>query len=509
MTTPQLVADRPISSVRTVALSQSALLWIALLSPAVLVIHGYHPFADDAGIYVSGIRKLANPSLYRPDAGFVLAHTHLSLFAHCLAWTERLTRLPLEGLLFAAHLASIFLFLLACWRLSERIFSTLAQRWCAVTLAACCFTVPIAGTSLYLMDPYVTARSFSTPVALFALAAAMDRRWWRCLLLLLGAGLLHPLMAGYAAAFTALFILVDCGVARAALILCAEAVAVSALIFWMGHHATTSPAYREAVLSRDYLFPSKWPAVDFLGLGVPLILYALGSRRHNQQLTRKLCLTACLLGATGIMIAALFIHPGGPFVLARLQPLRCFHMLYAVGVLLAGGYLGGLSFDPRRGLRSRATFCALLCVIAAVFFQTQRAGYPLSAHVEWPGAAARNPWQQAFVWVRGNTQPGAVFVADPDLVYIPGEDAQSFRATSERSLLADDKDEGVVVVFPYLAGEWARQRNPQSAIDHLTDAERIDRFRALGADWILLARSDATSLPCPYRNATAQVCRLD
>ena len=38
---------------------------IALLTPVVLLVHGYHPLADDGAVYVAGIKKLANPSLYQ------------------------------------------------------------------------------------------------------------------------------------------------------------------------------------------------------------------------------------------------------------------------------------------------------------------------------------------------------------------------------------------------------------------------------------------------------------
>jgi hypothetical protein len=486
------------------------LLWIGALTPIVLVVHGYHPFADDAGIYISGIRKLADPGLYQPDSAFVLAHTHFSIFAHILAWTERITRLPIELLIFTTHLASIFLFLLACWTLAERLFPTTAQRWCAVALSAACFTLPIAGTSLFLMDPYVTARSFSTPLGLFALAAAIDRRWSRCLLLLTVGALLHPLMTAYAAAFITLFYLIDFGIPRAAFVVCAEAIAAAALIFCFTHHLPDTPGYRQAALSRDYLFPTRWFRVDYLGLGIPLILFALACRRYRTNpLIRMLSLAACLLGFTGTLVAFLFVHPTGSLLLARLQPLRSFHMLYAVGVILTGGYLGSLCFNARHGFRARWMAFSLLLVVAAVFFLVQSASYSLSAHVELPGLAPRNPWQQAFLWIRSNTPRNAVFTANPDLVYVEGEDAQSFRATTERSLLADDKDEGVVVVFPYLAKQWAAQRNPQVNLDELTDTQRLARLRPLGAGWILLSRTAVTALPCPYRNAVAQVCRLE
>ena len=49
------------------------------------------------------------------------------------------------------------------------------------------------------MDPYVTARSFSTPLSLFALAAVLDENWVESSLWLALTALLHPLMAGYTA----------------------------------------------------------------------------------------------------------------------------------------------------------------------------------------------------------------------------------------------------------------------------------------------------------------------
>ncbi len=510
MTTPNLVASRPISATRTLVVSQSALLWIAILTPAVLILHGYHPFADDAAIYVSGIYKLVHPALYRSDSAFVLAQAHFSIFPHLMAWMIRLTRLPLEPFLLATHLASIFLFLVACWTLSERVFPHPAQRWCAVAMAAACFTLPVAGTSLALMDPYLTARSFSTPLGLLALTAAIDRRGRRCLFFLLLAALVHPLMAVYAAAFVLLFALVDFGLPRAALLISLHAITAAALVFFFTLRLQAAPAYHEAVLSRHYLIPRLWPAIDDLGLGIPLILFALAvARCRGNALVRKLCYCACIQGIAATLIGFLFARPVGSMLLVRLQPMRSFHILYAVGVVMLGGFLGSLSFGSRHGLRSRWMAVALLCVVAALAYRVQRAAYPLCANVELPGIAPRNPWQQAFLWIRGNTPPDAVFAANPKLIYIPGEDAQGFRVMAERSRLADDKDEGVVVSFPDLAPQWKRQRDPQLGIDRMTDAQRRATLRPMGANWVLLARSASTSLPCPYRNPVAQVCRLD
>jgi hypothetical protein len=312
-----------------------------------------------------------------------------------------------------------------------------------------------------------------------------------------------------------LFLLVDLGVPRAALLLSGHALALAAILFFCNLHQPVSPAYREAILSRSYIFPSMWQRFEYFGVGVPLILFAMAMmRRLGSSLIRHLCFAACVLGITGTLIAFLFVRPSGPFLLARLQPLRCFQILYTLGVLLLGGLIGKLIFQtvqgqPARGVRVRIMAAALFAVILASLYAAQRGAYSNSAHVELPGHAPRNPWKQAFVWIRSNTPRDAVFAANPHLVFMDGEDAQGFRATSQRSLLADDKDEGVVVVFPRLAEKWASQRNPQAGIDSMSDAQRLARYRPLGATWIMLPEEAATALPCPYHNVAVQVCRLE
>ena len=85
---------------------------LALLTPGVLLVHGYHPLADDGAVYVTGIKKLADPGLYQTDAVFALSPTHLSIFAHVLAALVHWSHLPLSILLLTCQVASIFLFLL-------------------------------------------------------------------------------------------------------------------------------------------------------------------------------------------------------------------------------------------------------------------------------------------------------------------------------------------------------------------------------------------------------------
>src|SRR6185437_1329842 len=119
---PQSTLDPHATPSREAVVSRWIVPGLVALTPAVLLVHGYHPFSDDASIYVAGIRELVDPALYKPDAAFVLANTRLSLFAHAIAATIRVSRVPLTVVLLATHLASIFLFLLAGWSVASRLF---------------------------------------------------------------------------------------------------------------------------------------------------------------------------------------------------------------------------------------------------------------------------------------------------------------------------------------------------------------------------------------------------
>jgi hypothetical protein len=150
--------------------------------------------------------------------------------------------------------------------------------------------------------------------------------------------------------------------------------------------------------------------------------------------------------------------------------------------------------------------CFAIPILALSLSQHQT--WRSSAFIEWPWAAPVNPWQQAFLWIHGNTPRDAVFAFNPRLVYLPAEEEQSFRAIAERSQLADDKDGGVVTVFPRLAPEWARERDAEAGIDSMSDDERLQKLQPLGVTWMLLAPDAVTSFRCPYRNQVVAVCRL-
>jgi hypothetical protein len=503
-------------------LAAKAKFWVisslALLTPAVLLVHGYHPLADDGAVYVTGIKKLAHPSLYQSDAVFALSPTHLSVFAHLLA--PLLGWAPLPDLLLVCQLASIFLFLLGSWLVANQLFSTRQARWGAVLLAACCFTLPVAGTSLSIMDPYVTARSFSTPLSLFALAAVLEENWAWSIFWLVLAALLHPLMAVY----SAIAMLTVAGsqrrLWRSLCLLYGLGFLLCAAIFFATHRADQATAYicphnpglksetwathlalARAALSRSYFFLSSWKWYEYPGLLIPLLLLgAAGANKHAPWRARALAIAATMMGGCALLISLCFVHRSGSLLLARLQVLRGFQFVYISGVLLAGGLLAKLR--PR-------TITALCLLLAGALFAGQRLTYPESNHVEWPGLTPRNRWQQAFLWIRSETPDNAIFALDNDYIESPGEDAQGFRASAERSAVPDwYKDGGIASNFPQAAIPWWQGIHATEHLNSATDEERLARLKPFGVTWIVLPAQASTGFPCPFINARVRVCRV-
>ena len=87
-----------------------------------MLVHGYHPYAEDAEIYLPGVERILHPELFPTGREFFLSHASLTLFPNLIAFSLHVTGLPMEAGLFLWHVASIFLLLLTCWELSWVLF---------------------------------------------------------------------------------------------------------------------------------------------------------------------------------------------------------------------------------------------------------------------------------------------------------------------------------------------------------------------------------------------------
>jgi hypothetical protein len=190
--------------------------------------------------------------------------------------------------------------------------------------------------------------------------------------------------------------------------------------------------------------------------------------------------------------------------LARLQPLRSLHFLYIVMFVVIGGFLGEFVLK-----NSVWRWLLLFVPLSFGMFAAQRALFPASAHVEWPGTAPKNSWEQAFVWVQRNTPVDAVFALDPEYMHIHGEDEVGFRCLAQRSRLADAvKDNGVVSMFPLLAEKWWAQVETQTPWKNFR-AEDFARLKKIyDANWVVVQQPGVAGLDCVYQNEAVRVCRI-
>lgn len=496
---------------------------VTALTAAALAIHGYHPYAEDGGLYMAGVKRLLRPELYPRWSEFVTEHLRFSLFAPLIANLVRALHLPLMTVWLLLYVSSFWLTLFAAWLLATRCFSTRDARCGAVALLATWITIPVAGTSLMLMDPYLSARSLSTPCSLFALTALVDcirpqsnvsRIRIQAITLtfaaMIFAGLMHPLMAAYALGF---ILLLCCQLIerREARVGCTIGLSVLALFVAAGVYSAARPeghAYQHVALTRTYWFIARWHWYELFGLVAPVTILAFLGLRYQkppQLAIRALNRTAALTGAIAICIAIIFARANAStYLVARLQPLRSFQIIYIVMILSLGAELGN-----RLLCRKPARWVITFMLLAVIMIFAERQTFPRSSHFEFPWNQSSNGWQKAFTWISANTPVDALFALDAHYVTQPGEDAQTFRAIAERSALPDySKDGGEASITPGLTTDWATGQAAQTGLNAATDTTRINLLRPLGVTWVVLSHAADTGFQCDYSDDDVKVCRL-
>jgi hypothetical protein len=469
------------------------------LTAIALLIHGYHPYAEDAEIYLPGVLKILDPGLFPVNAEFFGEHAGHSLYPNLIAASVRVTHLPLSWAAFLWHLASIFLVLAATWRLAAAIFHEERARWGAVGLMAGLLTLPIAGTALYILDQYLNPRNLAAFAAVFAVAEVLRRKYIAATLWLVFAAAVHPLMASFAIALCVWIRVLD---------RFRPAVLGFTAILPFGVTLDPPPAaYHQVALRQPYFFIQNWHWYELMGLAGPVLLFwwfARIARRRgidSLELVSRAMIPFILLATLAAVVLSI---PARFEALARLEPLRCLALGYMLLVVIGGGWLG------QHLLRARLWRWLILFVpLSLGMYLAQRAEFPASAHIEWPWAQPRNPWVQAFDWIRGNTPGDALFALNPDHMNLPGEDATGFRARAQRSRLADAaKDKGAASMFPPLSTKWLEQMNDQKNWKQFRK-EDFERLRQkYGVSWIVVEQPGPVDMECPYQNSAVRVCRL-
>ncbi|MFZ0631743.1 MAG: hypothetical protein WBD06_02030 [Acidobacteriaceae bacterium] len=470
-----------------------------------LLVEGYHPGVEDDAVYLSAIQRRLTPVLYPHDFRFFTLQMQASIFDRMMAGWVRLTHIPIPiSELLGQFLAAFFL-LWGCLAIARRCFPSEAGRWAAVGLVAVLFTLPVAGTALYIFDQYLHPRAIATALILWAVVAVLDRRAVWAWVLLAMAVVMHPIMGVLGVSYCVILWIGGLGIERRA----QKPVMVAALFgfapSWIFEGPT--PAWKAALNTRTYYFLGRWTWYEWLGVIAPIFILWVMARRARREQRPALAMLAgagAFYAVFQLAVACVVLLTPGLVRLTPMQPMRYLHMVYLLMAILGGGLIGEKLLQGHLW-----RWLALFLPLAAGMFWAQRALFPGTVHLELPGRAIRNPWLQAFAWVRGNTPVDAYFALDPYYMQLPGEDYHSFRALAGRSELADAvKDAAVATQVPELAPVWLAQTQAGAGWDHFQKQDYLRLREEFGVNWIVVPGSGVAGLDCPYHNGAIAVCRL-
>jgi hypothetical protein len=477
---------------------------LGLLSAAALAIHGYHLGVEDGEIYIPAVSKLIHPELFPYASEFFQSHERLSLFAFILAWTARLTHLSTDATIFLWYIVTLFATLVSCWMLAALCFSTPRARWAAILAVTVALTMPAANTGLLLMDPYITARSLSTPLTVFTLTAFLARRYILAALLAVITAIVHPQMTVYLLLLIAILWIVE----KVRPVASRASIAAAAILPPDFHLAPAQGPYREALYARDFYFLFTWTWYDWLGLIAPLAIlgwFWKAKPRGTTPVFSRLCVALIPYGVISVLAAAIISSSHIFDMFARLQPLRCFHLVTLVFLIFLGGVIGEYAAKIGRWV------VPVLCVgVAALMFFVERQIYPASPHIEWPWVeSTSNAWLNTLLWVRHNTPRDAIFAVDSRYFSDAGVDRHGFRAISRRSTLADYfKDGGAVAIFPALADKWKQMSDATYGLNKFTEPDFTRLAQEYPVSWAVIHGPAPVSMDCPYQRQGYAVCRI-
>ncbi len=498
------------------------LIGLGALTAATVAIHGYHVGVEDQAIYLPGILRTLNPLLFPHDAVLFETQTKHTVITQTVAAFTRFTHLPIEwGLLFF-HLFSIFLLLLAMWRLAQRCFARTDAVWAGLAMLTALMLIPIAGTAQYIVDQYMHPRALATalillPVADFLPGQDQHRR----------RGLLYAFTAiCFALAFVLQMQMAVFGLGLLVFLALPWERWISAMrpaaflliplpTFIRQFFEPGSPAWLEAARTRSQHYLLRWEWYEWLGIIAPMFLFwwwARVAEKHGETVLGWFCRRLALYGTLVLVLGSVLIIPPAFERLTPFQPMRMFTFIYIYMLLIGGGLLG--EFFLRKTVWR---WLIVFLPMATGMYCAERALFPASPHVEWPGQTPRNDWVQAFLWIRTNTPIDAYFTLNPHYFADRGEDTRGFRAWAWRSRMADwEKDGAVASLVPDLAPRWQKEVHARDNWARFTGSDFSRLKQDFGVNWAIVEKPPAGGksasppeiLNCPYQNDSLFVCRI-
>jgi hypothetical protein len=467
---------------------------------------GYHPGIEDDGVYLAAIKADINPSLYPHDANFFRLQLQATVFDRVMARFVVGTGISVAWAELLIQFVSLFLILWATLGIARFIFEEKHAQWAAVAMVTAMFTLPVAGTALYIADQHLHPRNMATALIMLAVWCILKDKRWQAIPLLLVAILLHPIMGALGISFCVFSVLAFREAVPARVRALQSSLAAGVPLGWIFESPT--PSWHHALNTRTYYYLYRWEWYEWLGAIAPLVLFWLLwrlAKRYGHNNLSRLALAVFAYGIFQQIVAMVMLTPTALIRLTPLQPMRYLQLVYIFMAMVGGGLLGRFLLKT-----SWWRWAIFLLVFNGSMYAVQRETYDSSTHIELPGVAPSNDYLQAFEWIRLNTPTDAYFTLDPRYLAAPHEDFHSFRALAERSQLADGiKDTAVVTQVPELGPVWEKQEDAQQGWSKFTLAD-FQRLKAeFGVNWTLVNYPQPPAgLDCKWHNATLAVCEI-
>jgi hypothetical protein len=316
--------------------SRPAALGLALLAFTLLATAnagGYRYGVSDQAFYVPAAVLAATPDAYPLDRELIVSQARLLVFDEVAGAIMRGTGISLPAIFFAAYALTLGVLFVAAVSFGRAC----RYSWWAVSVFVLLLTFRhrISRTGANSLEGYMHPRMLAFGVGVLALSALVRGRLGWAAAAVAVAGLIHPTTAvwfGVAVGAGAFATRPDwrrplLGIAALAVLAGLWMVLAGPLA---GRLVRMDEAWLAVLASKDYLFPTEWPAYAWLiNLAYPAIIVAIHRRRValGVAVDGERALVAGALALTALFLASVPLTAGRLALAVELQITRVFWVL--------------------------------------------------------------------------------------------------------------------------------------------------------------------------------------
>lgn len=502
-------------------------LLVTLITIISIGLYGYYFGVLDHHHYLPYINKLLNPSLYPNDYFFSQPHYLYSLFDFVIISLKKMTGFNLAWTYLLIYLISLWLLYFAVYYLTLSLYKKSVISF----LAVCLFLIPKWAAQIGYMTHhfYFVSRDLSLALSLIALSLLLKKNFWLSVFFIVLAAFTNPSIP-----IPVAFLWLICQLKRT------KFLSAVALI-------PVNQPWLETLQRRGtYSFPHLWRWTGWGNLS--LFLSLLG--------TAWLVLKKRLFGQHGGIIKIFLGICGGLFLLhfiisalipipalIQLQLLRSLNYIFILslisfaaathslisngqwlvkipaflaitGVYLWGDHLTGWHFLAiwilplflilwpsclKKTNKLEVLPIIIIALIAHLFVRLiiVKPQIKLPYYFYYPNALISldnfSDWFSLQEWVKQNTPLTSTFLIPPNLA--------GFRNFSERGIVTDVKDGGLIFYSPEYAKVWQQRINDIKNYDQLNQQQFIDLNQKYNFQYIIVeVDHQQLTFPLVYKN---------